>query len=138
MALFDRNREPGQRELNVFGAMLALFFLIAGGLFWWRTGSTAIAAVFWILATLLAIFYYVFPSIRRPTYRIAVNLTYPIGWVIWHLMLVMIYFGWITPAGLLIRLFGRDPMGRRLDRSAGTYWVPRKPTTDVDRYFRQS
>ena len=138
MPLFDKNREPSRRELKFFGVLLALFFVLIGGLVWWRTESTSIAISSWVVAMVVASVYYLLPPTRRTMYRAMVNLTYPIGWTIWHLLLVVIFFGWITPAGLLMRLFGRDPMQRRLDRSAETYWMPRKPTTDVNRYFRQS
>jgi hypothetical protein len=62
---------------------------------------------------------------------------YPIGLVIAHVLLGVVYFGWITPVGLLMRLFGRDPMHRRLDRSAASYWVRRRPASSASQYFRQ-
>jgi hypothetical protein len=52
-------------------------------------------------------------------------------------LLALVYYGWITPIGLLIRLFGYDPMRRRLDRTAKSNWIRRKPIKNVDRYFRQ-
>ena len=54
-----------------------------------------------------------------------------------HLLLAAVYFGVLTPIGLIMRLAGRDPMERRIDRAAPTYWVARRPVTDVRRYFRQ-
>jgi hypothetical protein len=42
-----------------------------------------------------------------------------------------------TPIGLFFRLIGRDPLHRRFQPEADTYWVGRRPATDVRRYFRQ-
>jgi hypothetical protein len=38
----------------------------------------------------------------------------------------------ITPMALLMRLVGRDPLRRRIDRAATTYWIRREdpPTAD--------
>jgi hypothetical protein len=36
-----------------------------------------------------------------------------------------------------MRAAGRDPLARRFDRDAETYWVPREETPDPARYFRQ-
>ena len=42
-----------------------------------------------------------------------------------------------TIAGMLMRLFGYDPMTRTFDRSATTYWVSHEEQPDVSYYFRQ-
>jgi hypothetical protein len=42
----------------------------------------------------------------------------------------------VTPIAIALRLLGRDPLARRFDRTAPTYWVARRPTTDRTRYFR--
>ena len=62
---------------------------------------------------------------------------FPIGWTVSYLLLAAIFFLVLTPIGLVMRLFGRDPMLRALDRSAKTYWVPHNPGADPRRYFKQ-
>jgi hypothetical protein len=62
---------------------------------------------------------------------------FPIGWVVSHVMLALIYYGVMTPIGLVMRLLGRDPLKRKLDRSADTYWEPREPIANSKRYFQQ-
>ena len=61
----------------------------------------------------------------------------PIGWTISHLVLGIVFFAVVTPIGLLMRLLGRDPMDRRFDPNAKTYWAQRLPVGATDRYFRQ-
>ncbi|MHC4425147.1 MAG: SxtJ family membrane protein [Planctomycetota bacterium] len=137
MALIQRNREPTPYELRMFGLLLAVFFGLTGAVVLWRAGSWRIATVCWTTATLLAIVYYCVPSVKRPMYMVWMAVMYPIGWIITHVLLALVYYGWITPIGLLIRLFGYDPMRRRLDRTAKSNWIRRKPIKNVDRYFRQ-
>ena len=42
-----------------------------------------------------------------------------------------------TPIGLAMRLVGRDPLRRRFDRQASTYWIKRPEQDETGRYFRQ-
>ena len=65
-------------------------------------------------------------------------LALPIGIVVSHVILAALFYLLFTPVALFFRLIGRDLMHRRLDPSAETYWVRRKPVTDVKRYLRQS
>jgi len=48
-----------------------------------------------------------------------------------------VYYGVLTPIALLLRLRGHDPMRRRFDPDAKTYWQPHKPPTDRSRYFKR-
>jgi hypothetical protein len=52
-------------------------------------------------------------------------------------VLAMVYYGIFTPIGLGLRLMGRDPLRRRFDPQARSYWVDRRAPADVKRYFRQ-
>ena len=62
----------------------------------------------------------------------------PVGWSVSFLLLGLVFYAILTPTGLVMRAVGRDPMERRIDRSAPTYWVRRKPVDDPRRYLRQS
>ncbi|MHC4116818.1 MAG: SxtJ family membrane protein [Planctomycetota bacterium] len=137
MALIERNREPTPYELRVFGLLLGPFFGLIGVLVLWRAEAWTITTVCWIIAVLSAIVYHGVPSIKRPTYMAWMAAMYPIGWVISHALLAVVYYGWVTPVGLLMRLCGYDPMRRRLYRGAASHWVRRKPIKNVNRYFRQ-
>jgi hypothetical protein len=51
--------------------------------------------------------------------------------------MAVVYYMLLTPVGLLLRLCGNDPLRRRLDRQATSYWTPRSQDVPLDRYFRQ-
>ncbi|KPK38642.1 MAG: hypothetical protein AMJ65_12580 [Phycisphaerae bacterium SG8_4] len=137
MVLIDRNLEPTHRQLKVFGLLLGPFFGLIGALLLWRTGTWTIPAVCWIVALITAIVYHWVPSIKRTMYMAPMTVMYPIGWLVSHALLALVYFGWVTPVGLLMRLFGSDPMRRRFNRQKASHWVRRKPVGNVNRYFRQ-
>lgn len=75
--------------------------------------------------------------IGRALYRGWMFAALPIGWTISHILLGMVYFLVFTPIGLVMRLLGKDPMERRFEPSAPTYWIKRPPPAEASRYFRQ-
>jgi hypothetical protein len=77
------------------------------------------------------------PSFLRYVYVGMAYLAFPIGWVVSHLVLAAVYYLVLTPVGLLLRGFRYDPMNRRFDPHAESYWTPRESADDVQRHFRQ-
>jgi len=77
------------------------------------------------------------PGLMRIVYLTGAYAALPIALVISHLMLAVVYYLLLTPTGVLMRLLGHDPLARRFDASAQTYWRPRHRAENVARYFRQ-
>jgi hypothetical protein len=48
------------------------------------------------------------------------------------------YFVIFLPVAIVFRLIGRDALQRVLNRSAATYWQPKRQAADARSYFRQS
>ena len=131
------DRHPTSPQLRTFGRLLAIFVPVFGALVWWRTGRVESGATIWVAGGVLTAVYWLAPPIRRPIYVGWMYAAFPIGWVISHLLMAIIYYVVITPIGMVMRATGRDPLLRRFDRSARTYWAPHEPPGDVGRYFRQ-
>ena len=91
----------------------------------------------WSAAAVIVAVFFAAPPVRRPLYLGWLYAAYPIGWVVSHLMLGVIYYGVFTPLGLVMRLTGWDPMNRRMEPEATSYWVEHRPSDDPARYFRQ-
>jgi hypothetical protein len=131
------NKQPTPRELRWFGLALLGFFTILGSMILWRTGNSLVPKILWTTGALVVSVYYLAPPIRRPIYLAWMTLTHPIGWIATQLILALVYYGVITPVGLVMRIAGRDTMGRTFDRQATSYWIERPKKTAADRYFRQ-
>jgi hypothetical protein len=69
-------------------------------------------------------------------YAVLSLVAFPIGFVLSHVLMAIIYYLVITPIGLLFRLIGRDPLGKRLDRNAATYWHERRAARPAASYFK--
>jgi len=63
-------------------------------------------------------------------------LAFPIGWVVTQLMLIILFYGLLTPVALIFRLRGRDVLCRKFPGSQASYWTEKTTPTDVRRYFR--
>jgi hypothetical protein len=136
--LFEIDRNPPARVLRLFGGIwLPLFLAIAGVVVLRRTGEIAVPAALWGAAALSIGVALAKPAWIRWLYVGLMVVTWPIGWVLSHVVLALIYYGVITPAGLLMRALGKDPLRKHGSREAASYWRPRRPPADVERYFRQ-
>ena len=135
MAVININRDPSAKDLLWFGVLLAIFIGVVGALV--RVEAPEAARVVWSAGGALVVVYALMPPLRRWVYLGWMYAAFPIGWTVSHVLLAAIYFLVFTPIGLLLRLGRGDPLERRFDRSAATYWAEHRPGADVRRYFRQ-
>ncbi|HMI30851.1 MAG TPA: SxtJ family membrane protein [Candidatus Limnocylindrales bacterium] len=138
MAIIEINKNPSRRDLIVFGLLFPVFTGLIGAGLYFRTGAHEAARAVWIAGVLVALLYFAVPSLRRPFYLGWIYVTYPIGYVLSHVILGAVFYLVFTPVGLVMRMLGKDPLHRRFDRAAATYWVKHDPHSDQGRYFRQS
>ena len=124
----------GLREFAfVTGGILAVLF---GLLFPWLLGSSYPLWP-WVVAGLLALWGIVAPHSLQPVYRGWMKFGLLLSRVTTPLILGIVFYGMILPMGLVMRLFGRDPMARRFDEQAESYRVqhPKRPRENVERPF---
>jgi hypothetical protein len=140
MALIEINWSPSHRELRQFaGIWFPAFFALVGGMIWYFSGTLPTTIkVIWGVVLVISVIGVLKPAWMRPLFIAWMGLAFPIGWTMLHLLLAVIFYVLMTPIGMVMRLFGRDAMERRFDRSAPTYWVAHNPGGDTARYFRQS
>ncbi|MCB2263000.1 MAG: SxtJ family membrane protein [Candidatus Thiosymbion ectosymbiont of Robbea hypermnestra] len=131
------NPYPSRRELAWFGVAMAAFFALLGGVVWLGTESRTALILLWTLGAVLALLYYALRPLRRPMYAAWMHLLFPIGWLLSHLVLALMYYLVITPTGLLMRALGRDPLQRRYEPDAASYWVPHRPENIPSQSFHQ-
>ena len=72
------------------------------------------------------------PALVRPrslqaVYRVWMRLGEGLGWINSRIVLGVIFYGLFTPAGLIMRLRGKDPMRRHWEPEADTYRLVRQP-----------
>jgi hypothetical protein len=135
--VIDLNLNPTKKELRVFGLCALAFLTLVGWIVFRRTGSIPAGATVAGAGLVCAALALTVPQALRPLWVVLMVVNYPIGWVVTHVVMALIFYLVVTPVGVIMRLTGRDPMERGFDRAAKTYWKPRRMEHDPARYFRQ-
>jgi hypothetical protein len=135
--MIDLTREPGRGELRWFGLLLAAVAAFLGSVLRWQFELPGAARWIWIAGAAVAALYYAAPPLRMPIYLSWIYLTYPLGWVFSHLVLGIIWFGVVTPIGLVMRAVGYDPLRLARPREGASQWIEHRPHRDLEGYFRR-
>ena len=138
MSLIEINWYPKQKELRNFAVIALIASLLIAFLLYMLKG-VRIQWVAIIVAAGFAIFLSSFVSLRltRIIYLGLILVTFPFGWAISMILLTAFYFLLLTPLGFIFRLLGRDPLCRRFEPDAKSYWLARQEPDSLDRYFHQ-
>ena len=62
---------------------------------------------------------------------------YPIGLVLSYVIMATLFYLIISPIGVLMRLTGKDPLEKRINPEADTYWVDAQSARPSESYFKQ-
>ncbi len=139
MGLIDINTSPSRKMLNQFGWIWMGFLVFFGLIAWFKAGNENAAIVFWALAVIVPIIGWLAPAFMRLVFLGMSFAAFPIGWVVSHVVMALVYYLIFTPCGLIMRVVGYDPMTRRTDDAAESYWSerPKQDSIDPRSYFRQ-
>jgi hypothetical protein len=138
MPLLPFNSNPTRRELRQFaGIWLPLFCVVIAAVLWKAGFSRGLVGFVAVAGIGVGIQGWLRPDLFRPIFVAWMFAAYPVGWVISHLVLAILYFGVLTPIGLALRALGRDPLMRQWDRTAESYWKPHRDPAGDASYFRQ-
>ena len=137
MAIVEINWNPTRKDLRVFAVLQLVFFTVVAAIVYHKRGSVALPAGIGVVSAALAVIGCVAPRLVRPVYIAWMLAVAPIGWLVSHVVLALAYFVVFTPVAWIMRLCGKDPLQRRFDPQAGSYWITRTADADTDRYFRQ-
>jgi hypothetical protein len=105
-------------EGRKFGVQVGLAFLALAAFVSWR-GKVGVAPWLGGLGSALLLAGLAIPGLLGPVHRAWMGLALAISKVTTPILMAIIYFGVITPIGLLLRMLGRDPL------AGGGRWVPR-------------
>jgi len=138
VAVVEVNRNPSRRELNLFGFIWMGFFLLVAGGLWLKLHAPLVSIALAALAVVVPVLGWTVPSVMRLVYVGLSYVAWPIGFVVSHVLLGAVYYLLVTPIGLIMRAAGYDPMHRRFEPGARSYWIERdEGEQDPRSYFRQ-
>ena len=112
------------KGLRKFGLTTgAIVVVLFAAFFPWVFDAATMPIWPWILAGLLWVPALLMPSVLRLVYTTWMKIGHGIGWVNTRIILGVLFYILVLPMGLIMRLFGKDPMTRKLDKSVSSYRV---------------
>jgi len=122
---FDREDPVVGSSDRSFGVVFAVVFAALAAWSWWRESGSwvwllGLSAGFALVALLR-------PAVLAPLNRLWLRFGLLLFRVTNPLILGLLFFGIVMPMGLAMRLAGKDPMRRRFEPAASTYWIARTP-----------
>lgn len=130
------NKNPSPRELSQFGIIwLPALLLLLIFLFTWRLENRFWTFSLSVLAGISITLGVIQPIVLKHVFVGLQYLTWPIGFIVSYVLLATVFFFLITPLGLLMRLFGYNPLDYY--RRVGSMWHAKQPIIDQASYFRQ-
>ena len=128
---------PDKKELRTFGLSLGVVCLLWAGILWWRGQASAVP---WLLAAspILILLGLVAPIALRPIHWVWMPVARGIARVLTWLVLTLAFYLVFAPFGIVMRMLGKDPLHRRFEPDAATYWETRNDGPfEADRLTKQ-
>ena len=135
--MLDINWNPAPKFLQQFAAALAVSLGLLAAWLWHKAYAPQVVGVVLGAAVLASVVGAVRPTWMRGLYVGWMVVAFPCGWLVSHLLLAGVFYLVLTPIGIIMRLCGYDPMRRKFERQAPTYWLTRQSGEDTERYFKQ-
>ena len=131
-------RQFGYIALGGFGLLAAAAYtetlIFSFGL---GAARSAVAASLLGLGVLSALLSLVAPRANRAIYVGLSVVAFPIGFVISHIVLALIFFVLISPIALAFRIARRNELRLGSDPATTSYWSPVRPRRASESYFSQ-
>ncbi|MGH7898973.1 MAG: hypothetical protein ACREQQ_13540 [Candidatus Binatia bacterium] len=129
---------PTRRTLRQFAAVAFAFLVGITAIGHVRGGSSLIEALLVAAAVAIAVVGWFRPEKLRLLFVLLSLAVFPIGYVLSHFILLFLFYGVITPLGVLGRLARPDPMKLGPEPGAPSYWRERRRPRTKASYLRQA
>lgn len=134
MSLTHKPPLPSERRFGVLFTFLFAFAAVYGYLKGWQP---SMSVAFGVVGLLFALTTLLSPKLLAPLNRWWFLLGELLGKIVSPIVLGVIFFGVLTPIGLITRAFGRDPL-RLKKRSIESEWIERNaPSPHGDMFKNQ-
>ncbi len=108
-----------------FGIVFAVFFAFLGLAPLWkhaplRPWSLALSGLFLAVGLLR-------PTLLHPLNQAWIKLGLLLGRIVNPIVMGLLFFIVVAPTALIFRMLGKDPLRLKLNSSASSYWIERRP-----------
>jgi len=115
-----KNIKCEKNDLLKFGITMTIFLIIISGLLFWNDNE--LYQIFFLIGTILLVISLTLPLILKPAYWIWMIFASILGWIMTRVILSLLFYTIMTPIGLISRLFGKQFLELKWDKSKESYW----------------
>jgi len=109
-----------KNELRKFAYSVGGVLILIGTLFYFLGNTSYIYFV--SIGILLAVLGLSLPEVLIPLQKTWMSISILLGFVMTRVILSILFYIVITPVGFVARLFGKDFLDEKIDKSKGSYW----------------
>lgn len=127
------------KDIRQFSRMVPAALVLVGTLLWiFKLDFFPTVLILYGIAAVICLWGLVSPATLKPVYLAWSYFTRAVAMAVTSLVLALVFYIGFAGVGLIMRLCGKDPMRRRFDPSADSYWIVRKAKPfDPKTYERQ-
>ena len=115
-----KNIKSKKSDLRNFGFTVGIILLIISGFLFWKEKESF--QIFFAIGITLFLTAIAIPAVLKPVYWIWMIFATILGWIMTRLILSILFYVILTPIGLVSRLFGKQFVELRWDKSNDSYW----------------
>jgi hypothetical protein len=125
------------KQLRTFAIVLIALLSIFGLINFFK-GNLPITIWLWSLASAILLMALLLPSSIKPIYQAAFFIAQILGWINTRLILGLIFYLIFAPIAILFKMIKKDPLDRKIDRQAKSYWISRdNEVVNQEQYLKQ-
>jgi len=114
-------------EMRKFALSMTVGFGVLGGIFF-LLGARRGPTVLWIIAGVFLVAGFTMPAMLKPIHRVWMQISLALGWFNTRLLLTVMFYLVFFPVALLMKLFGRDSLSRKMEPETKSFW--QRPETE--------
>ena len=115
-----KNIKSEKSDLRNFGIIVGIILLIISGFLFWKEKESF--QIFLAIGITLFLVASTIPRVLKPVYWIWMIFAIILGWFMTRVILSLLFYIIITSIGLTSRLFGKQFLELRWDKSKESYW----------------
>ena len=115
-----KNIKSRKNDFRNFGITVGMILIMISGFLFWKEKESF--QIFLTIGFILCGLGIVFPILLKPVYWIWMIFATILGWFMTRLILSMLFYGVISPIGIILRLFKKQFIELKWDRKNVTYW----------------
>ena len=115
-----KNIKSEKSDMRKFGIAIGVILLVIAGFLFWKEKESY--QIFLTVGTILFVLGILVPAVLKPIYWIWMIFATILGWIMTRVILSLLFYAIITPIGLILRVFGKQFLELRWDKSKESYW----------------